>query len=168
MQPEQLLECNKMISEIWHDADFVIADVNTIWGKIGINNDSWLTVYIMHIYIYKSLRISLVVWYFENWQKLYDGSNVYISFYLRMLTTISKHKKALQNKSFSGLNVRHERFILTVIPVLLISSVSLVLCYLLPTIAMSVVNPASSDKICNIWPDEITRPYNSRVVLAAK
>ena len=79
---------------------------------------------------------------------------MYIPFSLRMLATISKYgKNTVQNKSFSGLNVSHERFFLTVIPVLLISSVALVLCYLLLTIAMSVANPASSDKIFNLWPD---------------
>ena len=118
----------------------------TSWDKIGINDDSWLPVYILHIHMYTILRIFWLVWCFDIWQKWYDGCNIYYLFYLRMLTTISKYENTVQNKSFGGLNAGHERFFLTVIPVLVISTVSLVLCYLLPTIAMSVVNPALSDK----------------------
>ena len=65
-----------------------------------------------------------LVRYFENWQKWDDACDAFF-FDIRIKLLFQRRKRTVQNKLFSGLNMWHERFFLTVIPFLVILSVGL-------------------------------------------
>ena len=118
------------------------------FGQNFHNNDSWLQRHMIHIHLYKSLRDFSLVWYLKI-DKNSMMAVMHIFLFIYLLCLLFQNAK----KNYCSYQI---------------SSVPLVLWYLLTTTGVSVVHPSCSDKICNLWPDEITRPTNSLLVLATK